>query len=129
MIRLCLVAFLASLSVHIFAQSGPGGVRNNTSNLFWLEGNVGLFENSGLVTTWEDQAISNDATPPTSREPSYNASAINGLPGVTFFSGTELSIANSGNINQTTFSARTIFIAFRTPSSFAGTQMLYEEIR
>ncbi len=111
----------------MYGQSGPGGVRDNTSNIFWLKGNVGLFDASGKVGKWEDQASSNDADTLTGQAPVYNETLFNSLPGVDFESGDILQIANSGSINTASFTARTIFIAFRTPSSFAGNEVLYEQ--
>ncbi|MEP0986936.1 T9SS type A sorting domain-containing protein [Ekhidna sp.] len=126
-LKLSFLALLFHISVFSVAQSGPAGVRDNSSNLFWLRGDVGLFESGGLVSLWEDQAASNDANPPTSQEPAYTDPAINGIAGVTFSTGKELSIANSGSINTSNFSSKTIFLVFSTPSSFSGTQVLYEQ--
>ncbi len=124
----CWILFLLSFaSLTLFAQSGPGGVQDNSSNLFWLRGDVGLFDTGGLVSLWEDQAASNDASPPVSQEPTYTDPAINGIAGVTFSSGRELTIANSGSINTSNFTTRTIFMVFSTPSSFSGNQVLYEQ--
>lgn len=126
-LRFLIVLIAISHSFLTIAQSGPGGIQDNSSNLFWLRGDVGLFESGGLVSLWEDQASSNDASPPSTQEPAFTDPAINGIAGVTFSSGKELTIANSGSINTSTFSNRTIFLVFRTPASFSGSQVLYEQ--
>ncbi|SNT25265.1 hypothetical protein SAMN05421640_2964 [Ekhidna lutea] len=127
--RTHLAIFILTLfiSSSLAYSQGPGGVRDNSTNLFWLRGDVGLFESGGLVSLWEDQAASNNASPPSTQEPAFTDPAINGIEGVTFSSGKELTIANSGSINTSNFSTRTIFLVFTTPSTFSGSQVLYEQ--
>jgi len=74
-------------STFTFAQTGPGGVGDNTSNILWLDANqiTGLADGAD-ITTWSDvSGNGNDVSQPTaSFKPIYKTSIINGYPVVRF---------------------------------------------
>ena len=80
MVQLC-------LGLSTFAQTGPGGVGDNTSNILWLDANkiTGLADNAD-ITTWADNSgNSNDLSQPNALfKPVYKTSIINGYPVVRF---------------------------------------------
>lgn len=85
----------------------------------WLKADAGITLASGNVQTWADQSGNgNDVTQATSgSRPAFNATSVNGLPGVTFASGKQL--ANTVNVVPTS-SDRSIIVVAKTSSAGGG---------
>jgi hypothetical protein len=53
--------------------------------VLWLKADAGITQSGGLITLWADQSGNgSDASSSAGARPTFNASSINGLPGVTF---------------------------------------------
>jgi hypothetical protein len=72
--------------VSAFAQTGPGGVGNNTSNVLWLSGDKNVVLVGAAVTNWNDRSgNNNNATSPfAATRPTRLVSALNGYPVISF---------------------------------------------
>lgn len=68
------------------AQSGPGGVGNNASNVLWLRADNGVNVSGASVTGWLDRSgNNNNATPPSvAAQPIIVPAALNGYPFLSF---------------------------------------------
>ena len=100
------LAFLAVLGLPsiIFAQTGPGGVGNSTTNPLWLDAHTMGGANGADINSWTDYSGNgNDATE-TTYVPSYLESALNGRDAINF-EGSEIlySGANAALNNATYF--------------------------
>lgn len=72
---------------NLSAQTGPGGVGNNTSNVLWLEADqIGSLSDGDDITTWNDASgNSNDLSQPNaSYKPIFKTGILNGYPVVRF---------------------------------------------
>jgi len=125
---------LLVLYAGLLAQSGPGGVSTPTNNTFWLRSDKGVtFDGSNNVTTWTDQANSNNATnAATATNPMYDNTAsigTNGEPAILFAASSSefLDIADDNAINTTSVTARTVYIIFQTGADITTQQYLYEQ--
>ncbi|GJM30532.1 MAG: hypothetical protein DHS20C17_31670 [Cyclobacteriaceae bacterium] len=86
--------FLLFLNVPIFAQTGPGGIGDNTNNIIWLSADSGVYNDAGVtlaannnsVQEWHDRSGNNNhATETTSgNQPTYLTNLVNGLPTIRF---------------------------------------------
>lgn len=65
-----------------FAQTGPGGVGNNTTNVLWLAGDFGVNATGTAVNSWTDRSgNANTAGSPTlAARPTLTTGALNGYP-------------------------------------------------
>ena len=97
-------ACLASLCIlftfpFLFAQTGPGGVGNSSSNVLWLQADdiTGLNDGDN-ISNWADGSGNlNDVSQPNAAlTPEYKTSILNGLPVVRFNK-------NNGRIRKTNF--------------------------
>ena len=89
----------------VYAQSGPGGVGNSTTNELWLRADSGVYSNSGTtlatnnddVEEWHDvSGNGNDAIETTGAfQPTYQTNQVNGFP-VLDFDGNNDRILSSG---------------------------------
>ena len=82
-----LISFFLSFFIgYIYAQTGPGGVGNASTNLIWVRTDRGLTSNGTTVTSWND--LSGNGNNPSGVNPVYNNSvaAINNFPTVNFTS-------------------------------------------
>lgn len=70
----------------VFAQTGPGGVGNTTTNMLWLSADNGVNLLGASVTSWNDRSggINNAASPSVLARPTLINSALNGYPIITF---------------------------------------------
>ncbi len=78
---------LLSLSFTVnYAQTGPGGVGDQTSNILWLDASQLNLNNNDPVSSWSDvSGNSNHATQAISgQQPLYQSSGINGKPALRF---------------------------------------------
>lgn len=81
------VALLAALiAVPAWAQTGPGGVGNGTTNVLWLRADQGLSVAGASVTTWSDRSGNGHVAtaPSTAARPVSVPAVVNGLPVVAF---------------------------------------------
>ncbi|WP_422359595.1 T9SS type A sorting domain-containing protein [Reichenbachiella sp.] len=118
------------------AQTGPGGVNSPASNIvFWLRSDKGLtYDGTNNITTWTDQANSNDATNnSTATNPIFDAAASIGTntePGVLFTAASNefLDLSDpSNNISPaTTINARTMMMVIK-PSTVGSLQYIYQQ--
>ena len=117
-----------------YAQNtGPGGIKNQTSNRFWFMSSsisqadntaVNLWPNQGGANTLDAIAISAGQEPRFRNNPGDN---MNGLP-VLEFRGTDfLEIASTTELNSGVFTQKTFVLAFRTGADVTSTTMLYGE--
>lgn len=119
-----------------YAQTGPGGVNSPASNIvFWLRSDKGLtYDGTNNVTTWTDQANSNDATNnSTATNPTFDAAAgigTNAEPGVLFTAASSefLDLADPANSISpaSTLNARTMFMIIE-PSTVGSLQYIYQQ--
>ena len=117
---------LAALAVVMFsfttvlAQSGPGGVGNNTDNKLWLRADsiVGI-AGGNPITTWEDASGNgNDVTQATaSYRPTFSTNILNGFPVVSFDPGNTEFLA--GSLGGTLNAPYTIFSVLRFDNTTA----------
>ena len=85
--RLLLLSVFLVFTIKSQAQTGPGGVGNNTSNVLWLEADaITTLADGADVATWADgSGNANDVSQPTtSLTPIFKTGIINGLPVVRF---------------------------------------------
>lgn len=70
----------------LLAQTGPGGVGNSSSNVLWLDANVGVTSVGGSISAWADRSGNgNNATQATlNLQPVLSTNVMNGYPAVTF---------------------------------------------
>lgn len=54
--RSLLSSFTAFFALGTFAQTGPAGVGNSSSNVLWLDANTGVSHLLGAVNTWADRS-------------------------------------------------------------------------
>ncbi|MGL1889475.1 MAG: LamG domain-containing protein, partial [Reichenbachiella sp.] len=130
---LFVLTFSLFLSHDSKAQGGPGGV-GSTENVFWFSSDKFVeYDGSNNVTTWRDQANSNDANNNnSSTNPAFDAVANVGgnlQPAILFSSASTefLDMTDDASINLTSITARTIFFVFRTGSDVATQQYLYQQ--
>ncbi len=111
-----------------FAQTGPGGVGNSTTNRMWLKADANVYNDAGttlatngdLVEQWNDQSGNSiNASQATSgNQPTYATGIVNGMPalqfsGNSFVDGSALGIAGTGGF--------TFIFALQATSYTAGT--------
>ncbi|MCC6180891.1 MAG: T9SS type A sorting domain-containing protein [Bacteroidia bacterium] len=113
--KIRILFFLGILQYVTFAQTGPAGVGNSTSNVLWLKADLGTFSDAGVtpstaggsVQQWNDQsgnskhAIQLTAT----NKPTFQTNIFNGLPSIRF-DGIDDGILSAGlstNSQLTTF--------------------------
>lgn len=93
----------------LYAQTGPGGVGNSTSNPLWLKADAGTNTTVNLaqVSSWADASGNNNngAQATSNRQPLYTAGLINGMPALFFDNigdpGNDfISVADNINLDQ-----------------------------
>lgn len=112
------ILFILSILQYVtFAQTGPAGVGNSTSNVLWLKADVGTFSDAGTtpstaggsVQQWNDQSgNSKHAIQLTAaNKPTYQTNIFNNLPSIRFDGNNDgiLSAGLSTNSQLTTFIA------------------------
>lgn len=106
----------------------PGSVANMT---LWLKSDVGVTQSGGFVSAWADQSgLGNNYAQPTgSTQPAFVASAINGLPGLTF-DGVDDQMDGPLLSGLITASAYSLFIVLKpvTIAASSGTSYLNDAI-
>ncbi len=94
----------------LFAQTGPAGVGNATTNVLWLKADAGTSTvTSGVsVSSWSDASgNSNNAVQATStKQPFYASVVMNGMPGLFFDNSVsanndEMTIPDNANLDNT----------------------------
>lgn len=125
-----LTLFLSLLCIHIFGQTGPGGVGNEDGtsgqpqNILWLRAGAGISETGGLIDAWTDQsgnfnsAIGIGTTRPTfiAADPNFNGRASVNFPaGATLH---RLLIADADKLDNT--SGLSVFYVIRPSSTATG---------
>ncbi len=104
-----------------FAQTGPGGVGNSTTNELWLRaGDLALSDGVLVTVNWEDQS-GNDhhaSQGNGANQPTYQAGEINGQP-VVRFDGTDDFLDDVYS-----YSAQTVFSVYRVSGTTQGTSEL-----
>jgi hypothetical protein len=84
----------------------------------WLKADAGVTQSGGLVSQWNDQSAShNNLTATGADQPTFNASSINGLPGLTFGSGNR--IASTTDV-LTAGSDRSVIIVAKPADNTGG---------
>jgi len=74
----------------------PWNPSNKSGLLFWFKADSGVTQSSGLVSQWNDNSANlYHGTASGGQRPTYNAAALNGLPTISFPSGTWLDFAGS----------------------------------
>ena len=70
----------------VFAQTGPGGVGNNTTNVLWLSADNSVNLAGASVVSWNDRSggINNATSPSVLARPTLINAALNGYPIITF---------------------------------------------
>jgi hypothetical protein len=86
--------FFAFAPVLVFAQTGPGGVLNNTNNVFWIKADVGVYNDAGVTLATNGQSIRqwNDYSGNTKnfgenavgQQPAFTTNVMNGFPTARF---------------------------------------------
>jgi len=81
-----LLAAALLLSLHLSAQTGPGGVGNSSTNVLWLDASNGVTAPTAGVSSWADRSgAGNTVLQATAAlQPLYMPNAINGYPTVFF---------------------------------------------
>lgn len=121
------LSFIVFLIVFQAAGQSPGGVSAN--HIFWLKGDAGISPttNGAAITTWNDQANSNNATP-SGTAPNYNDNLLNFNPGIDFSSTIGgLTMGNDVGINSAASALKSYSIVFTTGSDITTRQLIYEE--
>jgi hypothetical protein len=106
-------------TINIYAQTGPGGVGDATTNILWLDASKLNLNNGDPVSNWTDvsgnsnNAVQTNAT----NQPTFVSSAINGMPGISF-DGVNDYLDLSNHITET---EQSIFAVnkFGTPSNWS----------
>lgn len=94
-----LVLFLSLVPVFLFSQTGPGGVLNNTNNVFWLKADAGVYNDAGITLATNGQSIRqwNDNSGNTKhfsegsvgQQPIFTTNVMNGFPVARFDGGND----------------------------------------
>lgn len=113
------------------AQTGPGGVGNDTNVRFWYQANSINQANNTSVDTWSnDGGNTKDATQGTaSNQPTFLTNQLNGLPALSF-DGTDdnLGIADDTDLNNGgPWASRTFYLIVRTGANVTNRQVIFEE--
>lgn len=105
-IRFLLLASNALVLVASYAQTGPGGVGNSTSNVLWLSADNRVYSNAGTVPATNSQNVQqwNDrsgngrhaAQATAGNRPNYFTGAINGYPVLRYIAGNNDRMLSSG---------------------------------
>lgn len=124
-----LVPFLSLVPIFLFGQTGPGGVLNNTNNVFWLKADAGAYNDAGITLATNGQNIRqwNDNSGNTKhfgenasgQQPVFTASVMNGFPTARFDGNND----RLSNLTITTGSSANFFTVVRyssTPSPNPG---------
>ncbi|RED96654.1 T9SS type A sorting domain-containing protein [Marinoscillum furvescens] len=119
------------LAITIYAQTGPGGVGNDTNVRFWYRANSINQANSTSVSSWSnDGGNTKNAEQSTgSEQPTFLTNQINGFPALSF-DGTNdnLGIANDSDLNNGgPWATRTFYMVIRTGANVTNRQMIFEE--
>ncbi|MFD1553341.1 hypothetical protein DNU06_06665 [Putridiphycobacter roseus] len=81
------ILFLLLFNAILFAQTGPGGVGNSSSNILWLRSDaISGLVNGDTISSWEDVSGNNNTLSQSNinLRPKYVTSAVNGFPVVSF---------------------------------------------
>jgi len=105
-LRYLLIVLNALLMGASFAQTGPGGVGNNSNNVLWLSADHGAYSNAGTnpalhnqnVQQWNDRSGNGrNATQGTvAQRPNYITGAINGYPAMRYTASTNDRMQSTG---------------------------------
>ncbi len=104
LLKLPLLTFVVSTSV-TFAQTGPGGVGDNTTNVLWLDAHTMGGANGSSVNSWTDYSgNANNATEsdPTF-QPIYSTGSLNGRNTVEFNGAQYLTTGANALMNNATY--------------------------
>lgn len=131
-----LLCYAICYACSVNAQTGPGGVNAPATNIvYWLRSDKGLtYDGTNNITTWSDQANSNDATNnSTATNPTFDASAgmgTNAEPGVLFTASSseflDLSDPSNSISPAATVNARTMFMVIE-PATVGSLQYIYQQ--
>jgi hypothetical protein len=111
----------ADVSAAYTVESASAIVPRNGMSL-WLRGDYGVTLSGSTVQTWSDASGSlNTATQATgTKQPTYVASAVNGLPALTFASGKYMQLPTGFS----TFAGASIFAVIKPTSVTAGARII-----
>ncbi|RFC55548.1 T9SS type A sorting domain-containing protein [Brumimicrobium aurantiacum] len=127
---LLLLLLLAVTSV-FYAQNGPAGVGNNSTNRFWQDATRINQNNNTLISSWNNNGGNslNPSQSNSSYRPKLLTNNINSIYSSVSFDGTNdrLRIENTSDINSGSNIQRTFFIVFTTESNVSTRQIVYEE--
>jgi len=84
--RIAVLSLLVLAWLSASAQTGPGGVGNNTNNVLWLSADNGVNLAGASVISWNDRSgsINNATSPALAARPTLINTALNGYPIITF---------------------------------------------
>ncbi len=96
-LRILVLLVLGLSAVTALAQTGPGGVGSNTTNVLWLRANDNVYTDAGvtlatnnqLVQQWNDQSgNAKNASQVATDQPTYRTNILNGFPTLRFTTAT-----------------------------------------
>ena len=134
--RTALAALLCLWFSPFLAQTGPAGVRNNTSNRVWYKPEqLSIFTAGAAFSSWGNQGGNGplNAFESGNRRPSIvanSAGAFNGFRSLSFDGNDDvLRINNSADINTHSghLSQKSYALVFKTGSDITTRQVIYEE--
>lgn len=119
--------FFGSNVLPVFSQTGPGGVGNTASTIFWFSGDGGAYTDAGItpatqgqqVMQWNDRSgNANHASQATAaNRPLFQANSANGKPGLRFTGNMFIDGPNPGIPANSSY---TYLLAFRDTSTVTG---------
>lgn len=98
--------------------------------VFWYRADTGVVNGSGnAVNIWQDFSPNNlDASQSLANEQPDDNGLINGLPALYFDGSDKLNIANNSLLNSaSSYSQKTIAVAFKTSDDILSDQVIYEQ--
>lgn len=104
--------------------------RQRHEAVIWLDAGTGLTQaggNASEVAGWADQSGRSNHHSATSNYPLLVNNGINGLPALNFANSYGLQHPDSSDINNGTFSSKTMVVAFRTGSNVSTRQTIWEQ--
>lgn len=106
-------SFLVCFLYFSFAQTGPGGVGNSTTNKLWLKADEINLANGALIPTWNDVSGNNHHASQSNStyQCTLQTNQINGLPAVRFDG------INDYFDDNHSYSARTVFYVYNILSA------------
>lgn len=89
-----IIALLSFIPFILLAQTGPGGVLNNTNNVFWVKADAGVYNDAGTtlatngqnIRQWNDNSgnAKHFGENATGQQPVFTTNVMNGFPTARF---------------------------------------------